>query len=119
MMTHKDLNVWKNSIDLVILIYKLTENFPNEELYGLTSQMRRSAVSVPSNIAEGAGRFHKKEFNQFLYISLASLAELETIIIISFKLDYIQQSDFEVFEEKIKIIRTQISGLIKHNKTKI
>jgi len=67
---HKDLNVWKKSIDLVDIIYKMTKSFPKEELYCLTSQIRRSAISVPSNIAEGAARSSKKEFIQFLYIAL-------------------------------------------------
>jgi len=69
---HKDLNVWKKSIDLVDIIYKMTKSFPKEELYCLTSQIRRSAISVPSNIAEGAARSSKKEFIQFLYIALRS-----------------------------------------------
>lgn len=67
---HKDLEVWKKSMDLVSNIYKITESFPNKEIYGLTNQIRRSAVSVPSNIAEGAARSSKKEFIQFLYIAL-------------------------------------------------
>jgi len=80
---HKDLEVWKKSMDLVSNIYKITEPFPNKELYGLTNQIRRAAVSVPSNIAEGAARSSKKEFIQFLYIALGSLSELETQIIIA------------------------------------
>ena len=80
---HKDLEVWKKSMDLVSNIYKITESFPNKEIYGLTNQIRRSAVSVPSNIAEGAARSSKKEFIQFLYIALGSLAELETQMIIA------------------------------------
>ena len=75
---HKDLEVWKKSMDLVSNIYKITESFPNKELYGLTNQIRRAAVSIPSNIAEGAARNSKKEFIQFLYIALGSLSELET-----------------------------------------
>ena len=65
--THKDLDVWKNSITLVTKIYEITGKFPKEEIYGIVNQMRRSAVSIPSNIAEGAGRNHKKEFIQFIY----------------------------------------------------
>jgi len=75
---HKDLEVWKKSMDLVSNIYKITESFPNKELYGLTNQIRRAAVSVPSNIAEGAARSSKREFIQFLYVALGSLSELET-----------------------------------------
>ena len=82
MKTHKDLNVWNRSIELVITIYKVTKDFPKEETYGLISQMRRSAISVPSNIAEGAARQSKKEFRQFLYIASGSVSELETQLII-------------------------------------
>ena len=76
--THKDLDVWNDAMELVTNIYKLTKSFPKDELYGLTSQMRRSAVSVPSNIAEGAARKNKAEFIQFLHIALGSSSELET-----------------------------------------
>jgi four helix bundle protein len=87
--THKDLNIWKDSITLVTKIYELTSKFPEEEKFVLVSQMRRCAVSVPSNIAEGAARKNDKEFIQFLYISLGSLTELETQLIISNNLGYI------------------------------
>jgi four helix bundle protein len=73
---HKDLDVWKESMRLAKDVYALTTKFPKEEMYGLTSQIRRSAVSIPSNIAEGAGRNSNKEFIQFVYISLGSLVEL-------------------------------------------
>jgi len=86
---HKDLEVWKKSMDFVSNIYKITESFPNKEVYGLTNQIRRAAVSVPSNIAEGAARSSKKEFIQFLYIALGSLSELETQIIIANRLEYL------------------------------
>ena len=88
MKAHHKLKVWQRSIDYVIEIYKLTEKFPKSELYGLTNQMRRSAVSIASNIAEGAGRSGKKEFKQFLSISQGSVAELETQLIISERLGY-------------------------------
>lgn len=74
MKTHKDLEVWKNSIKLVADMYDVTENFPKEELFGLTAQIRRAAVSVPSNISEGAARNQKKEFIRFLQIAMGSLA---------------------------------------------
>ena len=80
---HKDLKVWEKSIDLAEEIYKITKNFPKEELYGITSQIRRAAVSISANIAEGAARNSNKEFIQFLYIALGSLSELETELIIS------------------------------------
>jgi len=107
---HKDLNVWKKSIDLVDIIYKITKSFPKEELYCLTSQIRRSAISVPSNIAEGAARSSKKEFIQFLYIALGSLSELETQIIIANRQGYLNNLNSLV--ENIKVIQKLINGLI-------
>lgn len=90
-MHHKDLEVWKQSIDLVFNIHKLTETFPKEEMFGLVSQMRRSAVSIPSNIAEGCGRFSNKETLKFLSIALGSLAELDTQILIAKRLEFINE----------------------------
>ncbi|MBC8460019.1 MAG: four helix bundle protein [Deltaproteobacteria bacterium] len=113
MKTHKDLVVWQNAITLVTEIYQVSKLFPKEELYGLTSQLRRSAVSIPSNISEGAARNHSKEFIHYLYISLGSIAELETQLIISINLGYIQEELWQEFEDKIKKIRVQLSGLIK------
>ena len=111
--THKDLEVWKNSIKLVTQIYKETNKFPKTELYGLTSQIRKSALSIPSNISEGAGRNHTKEFIQFLYISMGSLAELETQLIIASNLNYFSNQVLENLNTSIIEIRSQLSGLIK------
>jgi four helix bundle protein len=83
MKTHKDLKIWKEAMDMVTSVYKITVLFPKEEVYGLTSQIRRSAVSVPSNIAEGAGRNSEKEIKQILHIALGSLSELETQLLIA------------------------------------
>lgn len=83
MSTHKDLDVWRDSVALTKAIYLVTESFPKEEMYGLVSQMRRSAVSIPSNIAEGAARQGGKEFIQFLYMALGSASELDTQLEIS------------------------------------
>ena len=83
MKTHYDLNVWKKGIELVEEIYKITSNFPKEEIYGLTSQMKRAVISIPSNIAEGASRQSSKEFIYFLYIALGSASELEKHLIIA------------------------------------
>lgn len=113
MKTHKDLDVWKKSIVLVASIYKTTSSFPKEELYGLTSQIRRSAISIPSNIAEGAARNHINEFRQFLYISLASAAELETQLIISNMLDFIDNQKSEELILELNSISKMIQGLIK------
>ncbi len=98
MKTHRDLDAWKNAIALVTYVYKITKGFPSDEKYGLISQIRRSAVSIPSNIAEGAGRNHNKEFIQFLYIALGSASEIETQILISYNLKYISEDDFKVME---------------------
>ena len=111
---HKDLEVWKKSMDLVSNIYKSTESFPNKELYGLTNQIRRAAVSIPSNIAEGAARNSKKEFIQFLYISLGSLSELETQIIIASRLEYLNNLD--TLSEDLKFVQKLINGLIYYLK---
>ena len=112
-MTHKDLEVWKKAMELVTKIYHITSCFPKNEIYGLTSQIRRSAISIPSNIAEGSGRFHKNEFKQFLYIALGSLAELETQMIISGNLGFINGQDLKLVMDLIIPIRIMIVGLIK------
>ena len=111
--TRRDLDVWKNGIELVKRIYVLTSNFPKEEIYTLTSQIRRSAISIPSNIAEGAARNSKKKFLQFLYIALGSAAELETQLILAKELSYMK--DLNIFDdlEKLKI---QLLDLIKYLK---
>src|SRR5436190_22601042 len=84
--TYKDLTVWQKSMDLVVAIYTLTEGFPKSEMYGLTAQMRRSAVSIPSNIAEGRRRGSRKDYRQFLIVAYASGAELETQVEIAKRL---------------------------------
>lgn len=107
---HKDLEVWKKSMDFVVAIYKDTAGFPREEIYGLANQMRRAAVSIPSNIAEGAARHGKKEFVQFLYIALGSLSELETHIIIAKRLQY--SLDVDSLLNQCLVIKKLINGLI-------
>ena len=109
----QDLRIWQKGIEVVKDIYILTKQLPREELYGLTSQMRRSAVSIPSNIAEGFKRYHNKEYKQFLYISLGSCAELETQIIIANELNYINDNNKTELIEKIKYICRMINKLIK------
>jgi four helix bundle protein len=113
MRTHHDLDVWKNSIQFVSLIYKSTESFPNSEVYGITNQIRRSAVSIPSNISEGAARTSLKEFSHFLSITLGSIAELETQLIISKNLDYLNESQFEKLISDLVSIRRMTLGLKK------
>jgi four helix bundle protein len=109
--THKDLQVWSQSINLVKNIYTITDKFPNSEIYGLTNQIRRAAVSIPSNIAEGAGRNSTKEFLQCLYISVGSLAELETQLILAVEIGYVKQ--IEGLFEEIVLIQKMLNGLIQ------
>jgi four helix bundle protein len=113
MKSHKDLDVWKKSVELVTEIYLVTKNFPKEELFGIISQLRRASVSIPANIAEGAGRIHEKEFIHFLSISLGSLAELETLILICANLSYISNDCFIKLDSEITSIRKMLIGLTK------
>ena len=111
--THRELDVWQKSINFVTTFYKATDSFPSREIYGLTSQIRRSAVSIPSNIAEGAARKNKAEFKQFLYIALSSSAELETQIIIASNLAYLNEKQSKILLEELYSIARMIQGLIK------
>jgi four helix bundle protein len=113
MKTHKELNVWKDSIDLVVEVYRITKVFPKEELYGIVNQIRRSAVSVPANISEGSARNYTKEFIRFLRIAQASLSELETLIQISARLKFLNEDSYQALQGKIFKINAQLSGLIK------
>jgi four helix bundle protein len=108
--THKDLNVWQNSIDFVTKIYNISKDFPKEEMFGLQSQIRRAAISIPSNISEGASRNSKKEFIQFLYIALGSASEMETQIIIANKIGYI--IDVDPLLKEVDSIKKMLNGLI-------
>jgi four helix bundle protein len=118
MKTHKDLNVWKKGIELVKVIYSLTAQFPQSEQFGLVSQMRRCAVSIPSNIAEGCGRFSDKELIHFLYIVLGSASELETQVIISVELGFISKIASLLPLEMINEIVKMASALINSIKTR-
>lgn len=108
------LDVWKISIELVKEVYLITQNFPHNEMYGIISQIRRCAVSIPSNISEGAARNSNKDYIRFLNISAGSLAELDTQLIISKELNYIDIAKYKEFEEKINRISRLIQGLIKY-----
>jgi len=113
METHKDLLVWQKSIAFVTAIYNLTKSFPKEELYCIVSQIRRAAVSIPSNMAEGCARRNTREYIQFLYVSLGSAAELETQLIISSNLGYINEKDNQNILKNLEEIIRMITGLIK------
>ncbi|MDN3666659.1 four helix bundle protein [Algibacter miyuki] len=115
-MNYTDLDVWKNSRELVQLVYQLTKCFPKEELYGLTNQIRRCAVSVPSNIAEGCGRQSNKETIHFLYIAKGSLQEVETQLYLSFDLEYISEDDLKDILEKVILNKKLLNGFINYYK---
>ncbi|HLR26761.1 MAG TPA: four helix bundle protein [Fodinibius sp.] len=111
-LKHKKLNVWKVSMGLTANIYTVTNTFPKSELYGLTSQLRRASVSVPSNIAEGSARSSAKERRRFYEISRSSLVEIDTQIEIALRLGYISTSDIERMEEQINHTFAMLSNLI-------
>ena len=117
MADHKDLEVWKVAIELAKAVYELTASFPASEIYGLVSQMRRSAVSIASNIAEGAARNTDKEFVQSLYVTLGSTAELDTQYILSKELQLTVGS--AKVESHIESVRRLTLGLIRHLKNKM
>jgi len=112
MRPHKKLEVWKKAIEFVTKIYRITEKYPDSEKFGLISQIRRSAISIPSNIAEGAARTGKKEFTQFLSIAQGSTSELETQLIISNNLGFLKEENMHLLDELDEISR-MIIGLIR------
>jgi four helix bundle protein len=118
MTSHKELKVWQKGIELVKMIYSATDSFPKAELFGLTSQIRRSAVSIPSNIAEGAGRNSDKELIHFLYITLGSASELETQIIIAKELSFLEKDKSNEIQERILEIIKMTSSLVKSIKNR-
>ena len=109
---YRDLIVWQRSMILVEEIYAMSKSFPKDELYGLTSQLRRSAISIPSNIAEGEGRKSENEFKRFLYIAKGSLCELETQVIIAEKLNYLNSKQLNFILSLSDEIGRLVSGLI-------
>jgi len=109
----RDLDVWRLAMEIVVDAYESTKSFPKEEVYGLISQMRRAALSIASNVAEGFNRYHNKEYRQFLYIALGSCAELETQIEVSLLLGYITQSVRDKTIEKLDHESRMLRNLIK------
>ena len=113
--SHKDLIVWQKAITLSLDIYRLTNDFPSREIYGLSSQMRRAAISIPSNIAEGSGRSTRKDYANFLHIAYGSIAELETQMIIAQQLSFFDASAYEstsaLLVEVSKMLRAMIEKL--------
>lgn len=111
MRPHKKLEVWKNAMELAKSIYKVTELFPSSEQFGLAAQMRRAAVSIPSNLAEGAARSGKKEFLQFINIAQGSISELDTQIELAKELGFISQKDYDSFLLRLTVLSKQLYGL--------
>jgi len=109
--TYRELRVWQKSIDLVDLIYDITEIFPKNETYGLTNQLRRAAVSIPSNIAEGSSRSGAKEFSHFINIAKGSLAEVETQIYISMRRGYLSKDEYYKLEKLLDDVDKMLFGL--------
>ena len=118
MRTHENLEVWKKSVDFVIEIYRSTATFPSDERFGLTSQIRRAAVSIPANIAEGAARTSEKEFLYFLSIAQGSASEVSTEILIAFRLGYVTEDLHRTLTARLDEIGRIISGLRNHLKSK-
>ena len=119
MKSYKELEVWKKGIDLSLLIYKLTYSFPPDEKFGLTSQLRRCSVSIPSNIAEGWGRSSTKEYIHYLQIARGSLMEIETQLIIAFKLNYFSEEKNKNIIELSTSILMMLNKLISRLKSKL
>lgn len=114
---HKKLNVWKSAIELAVEIYVITQSLPEQEKYNLTNQMRRAAISVASNIAEGAARKTKKEFIQYLHMAQGSLSELDTQLEIARRLKYVPEDKASSVDMLMEKIDKMLSGLIKHQQS--
>ncbi|MBI5149364.1 MAG: four helix bundle protein [Candidatus Omnitrophica bacterium] len=113
MRDYKNIRAFKVADELVISIYKATKDFPKEEIYGLVSQLRRAATSVPTNIAEGASRQHKKDYLNFLYIARASLAETEYLLHLANQLGYLTNEVFGIIEQQKQAVAKTLYGLIE------
>lgn len=110
--SYRDLLVWQRAMDLVTSVYELTSKFPDQEKFGLVSQLRRAAVSIPSNVAEGYGRGRPQEYLRFLKISRGSLCEVETQLLLSQRLGYVNQQKGGSLQEQIDAVAKVLSGLI-------
>jgi four helix bundle protein len=111
---HKKLEAWKTAIDTVLLVYKIADAFPPKEQYGLSRQVRRASISIPSNIAEGAARQSRKEFAKFLHVAKGSLSELDTQFELARLLGYLSASEWDTINHKLTQVDRLISGLIRH-----
>jgi four helix bundle protein len=115
---HKKLDLWRAAMELAVTIYQVTDSFPREERYGLTDQIRRASSSVPSNIAEGAGRQTRKEFINYLHMAQGSLSELDTQLELASRLGYLGQDSWTALDGKVERIDKMLSGLIRHQRGK-
>ncbi|HEX8922372.1 MAG TPA: four helix bundle protein [Pyrinomonadaceae bacterium] len=118
MRPHEKLDVWNKAVNFVVAVYKITESFPKEEKFGLVSQLRRAAVSVPANIAEGAGRNSYKEFAHFLSNAQGSASEVETELLIAHRLSYLDENNYLELRASLDNIGRMITGLSQHLKQK-
>ena len=117
--SYRDLDVWKQSRLLVKSIYNLTKKFPKEEQFGLTNQLRRASISMPSNIAEGCGRNYSKDSIQFFFVARGSLYEIETQLILSSDLDFISEEEFKNIEEQVTKCKKILNGFINYYQSKM
>lgn len=119
MKPHQKLEVWKLSFSLVKHLYELTAKFPKEEKFGLTSQIRRACTSIPVNIAEGSARRSDRELQQFLYISLGSASELDTLLMLSLELGFITSDELEISKQQLDLVFKLLLGFIQVVKGRI
>ncbi len=117
-LSYRELDVWKHSRILVKSIYQITRDFPKDEQFGLTNQLRRAVVSIPSNVAEGCGRNHAKDSIQFFFIARGSLYEVETQVIVSFDLGYLPQTDLDSILDQIIKCKKILNGFINYYQSK-
>ncbi len=114
MRPHEKLDVWGRAVDFVVEVYRATEQFPKEEKFGLTSQLRRAAVSMPANIAEGAGRTSRKEFAHFLSNAQGSASEVETELLIAYRLGFLDEARYQRQRSTLDDIGRMLTGLAKY-----
>ncbi len=117
MKNFKELIVWKKAHENALLVYANTKGFPKEELFGITSQIRRAAVSVPTNIAEGCGKFTQKDFANFLQMAFGSAQEVEYLSLLSFELGYLNQEQYKKTDSLINEVKAMLISLIKKVRT--
>ena len=112
--TYENLDAWKEATNLAVQIYQITKDFPKEEIFGITSQLRKASVSISSNIAEGAGRRSKKDFKQFVHMASGSLNEVESLLYVSSRLNLIMPNSYKELQETVERLGRLIGGLLKY-----